>query len=87
LLGLIFRKAEAAISWYIYKQKKEKSMATIIDVLRREHRNIENLLVILERELSVFDRGERPSYEVIQAVISYFEVYPDTYHHRQRTSF
>lgn len=58
-------------------------MATIIDVLRREHRNIEKLLLILERELSVFDRGERPSYEVIRAVISYFEVYPDAYHHRQ----
>jgi hemerythrin-like domain-containing protein len=55
----------------------------IIDILRQEHRNIEKLLVVLERELNVFDRGERPDYEVIQAIISYFEVYPDAYHHPQ----
>jgi hemerythrin-like domain-containing protein len=55
----------------------------IIDFLRQEHRNIEKLLLVLEQELSVFDRGERPDYEVIRAVIAYFEVYPDVYHHPQ----
>jgi hemerythrin-like domain-containing protein len=55
----------------------------IIDLLRREHRNIEKLLRVLERELRVFDLGRRPDYEVIRAVISYFEVYPDAYHHPQ----
>ena len=39
----------------------------IIDLLRLEHRNIEKLLLVLEQELSVFDRGERPDYEVIWA--------------------
>jgi hemerythrin-like domain-containing protein len=55
----------------------------IIERLSREHRNIEKLLAILERELEVFDRGDRPDYEVIRAVISYFEVYPEVYHHPQ----
>jgi hemerythrin-like domain-containing protein len=55
----------------------------IIDVLRQEHRNIEKLLLVLEQELGVFDRGERPDYEVIRAVIAYFEVYPTLYHHSQ----
>lgn len=55
----------------------------IIDVLRQEHRNIEKLLLVLERELSIFDCGERPDYEVINAVIAYFEVYPEAYHHPQ----
>jgi hemerythrin-like domain-containing protein len=55
----------------------------IIDSLREEHRNIEKLLLVLEQELSVFDRGERPDYEVVRAVIAYFEVYPDAYHHPQ----
>ena len=55
----------------------------IIERLSREHRNIEKLLAILERELEVFDRGDRPDYEVIRAVISYFEVYPELYHHPQ----
>jgi hemerythrin-like domain-containing protein len=55
----------------------------IIERLSQEHRNIERLLVILERELEVFDRGDRPDYEVIRAILSYFEVYPEVYHHPQ----
>jgi len=53
----------------------------VIDILRQEHRNIETLLLILERELDLFARGERPDYEVIHAVIAYFQVYPDACHH------
>ena len=55
----------------------------VIERLRQEHRNIEMLLTILERELGIFDRGGRPDYEVIRAVISYFELYPAVYHHPQ----
>jgi len=55
----------------------------IIEFLREEHHNIEKLLLVLEHELSLFAGGERPDYEVIQAVIAYFEVYPDVYHHPQ----
>ncbi len=53
----------------------------VIETLREEHRNIEKLLLVLERELGVFARGERPDYEVIHSVIAYFQVYPDVYHH------
>ena len=42
---------------------------------------MERLLLVLQRELSVFARGDRPDYEVIHAIIAYFQVYPDTYHH------
>jgi hemerythrin-like domain-containing protein len=56
-------------------------MTYLIEVLRREHCNIEKLLRILERELSVFDRGDRPDYEVVLAVINYFKDYPDSCHH------
>jgi hemerythrin-like domain-containing protein len=55
----------------------------IVDFLRQEHRNVEKLLLALEKELNVFDREERPDYEVIRAVIAYFEVYPELYHHPQ----
>src|SRR5258707_2878725 len=55
-------------------------MVDIIQGLRQEHRNIESLLRVLERELSVFDRGERPDYEVVLAVIDYFKDYPDSCH-------
>lgn len=53
----------------------------IIESLREEHRNIEQLLLVLERELNVFSRGDRPDYEIINAVISYFLDYPDCCHH------
>jgi hemerythrin-like domain-containing protein len=56
-------------------------MTRIVETLRAEHGNIEELLLVLEQELSVFDRRERPDYEVIQAVIRYFEDYPDCCHH------
>ncbi len=56
---------------------------TIIELLSKEHRNLEKLLAVLERELEVFDRGDRPDYEVIRSTIDYFELYPDQYHHPQ----
>jgi hemerythrin-like domain-containing protein len=56
-------------------------MTDFIQVLRQEHRNIESLLRVLERELTFFDRGERPDYEVVLAIIGYFRDYPDSCHH------
>lgn len=56
-------------------------MTQLIEMLREEHRNIEKLLAVLERELNVFDHSERPDYEIIQAVIRYFQDYPDRFHH------
>jgi hemerythrin-like domain-containing protein len=53
----------------------------MIDLLRDEHRDIEQLLKVLEDEVKVFDRRERPDYEVIQAIIDYFQDYPDCCHH------
>jgi hypothetical protein len=40
----------------------------IIERLSREHRNVEALLSVLERELEIFDRGGRPDYEVIRGI-------------------
>jgi hemerythrin-like domain-containing protein len=48
--------------------EKEGKMVEIIEILRQEHRNIEKLLSVLEQELSVFARGERPDYEVVGAI-------------------
>jgi hemerythrin-like domain-containing protein len=53
----------------------------IIERLSQEHRNIEALLAVLEHEFEIFDRGDHPDYEVIRAIISYFELYPEIYHH------
>ncbi|HEY2426161.1 MAG TPA: hemerythrin domain-containing protein [Pseudolabrys sp.] len=56
-------------------------MVEIIEILRQEHRNIEKLLQVMERELTVFDRGERPDYEVFVAIVEFFKNYPDSCHH------
>ena len=53
----------------------------IIEQLCQEHRKTERLFAILERELEVFDRGGRPDYEVARAIIHYFELYLEVYHH------
>ena len=62
-------------------------MIRIIETLLEEHRNIEELLLVLERELGVIDRDERPDYEIIQAIISYFQDYPDCCHHPKEDMF
>jgi hemerythrin-like domain-containing protein len=56
-------------------------MIEAIEVLRQEHRNIESLLRVLERELAVFERGDRPDYGVVLAVVDYFKDYPHSCHH------
>jgi hemerythrin-like domain-containing protein len=56
-------------------------MNPIITLLKEEHQNIDRLLGLLEQELNVFDRGERPEYELLSAVIRYFQDYPDRRHH------
>ena len=56
-------------------------MSNIIQILLEEHRNIDKLLLVLERELEVFDRSEEPDYEILQAVIQYFQDYPESCHH------
>jgi hemerythrin-like domain-containing protein len=77
---LIYRNVQGATS-VIITTIIFKEGAMVIEILRREHRNIEKLLLVLERELGVFARGEHPDYEVIHAVIAYFQVYPDACHH------
>lgn len=60
---------------------RPRSMSNIIQILLEEHRNIDKLLLVLERELDVFDRSEAPDYEIFQAVIQYFQDYPENCHH------
>src|ERR1700687_6300779 len=56
-------------------------MPKIIEILLEEHQNIEKLLLVLEHELEVFDRSERPDYEILQTIIQYFQDYPESCHH------
>jgi hemerythrin-like domain-containing protein len=56
-------------------------MPKIIEILLEEHQNIEKLLLVLEHELDLFDRGARPDYEILQSIIQYFQDYPESCHH------
>ncbi len=49
--------------------------------LGQEHRNFLHLLDILERQLAVFERGERPDYDVVTAIADYFTGFPERCHH------
>jgi hemerythrin-like domain-containing protein len=63
-------------------------MPKLIEILFEEHQNIEKLLLVLERELDVFDRGGRVDYEILQTIIQYFQDYPESCHHpKEETIF
>jgi hemerythrin-like domain-containing protein len=72
---------QSASNPYPGEEAEDRSMTRLIEVLREEHRNIEKLLGVLEQELGVFDRRERPDYETLQAIVDYFEEYPARCHH------
>jgi len=59
----------------------DPSMTRIIELLLEEHRNIKKLLHVLEQELNVFDHSDQPDYEILRAIIEYFQDYPESYHH------
>ena len=56
-------------------------MSQVMYQLHEEHRNIARLLAVLERELAMFERAERPDYDVLSAIADYFVGFPDLYHH------
>ena len=60
---------------------RDPSMTRIIEMLLEEHRNIKKLLHVLEQELNVFDHSDQPDYEILRAIIEYFQDYPESYHH------
>jgi hemerythrin-like domain-containing protein len=57
------------------------AMATLINVLREEHRNIARLLDALEHQVETFAAGDAPDYDVIVGVADYFLDYPNLCHH------
>lgn len=53
----------------------------ILQHLIREHRHIESLLRILDRQLAGIGYGDRPDYRLTQEIVHYLTRYPDLYHH------
>ena len=56
-------------------------MSNMLRRLRQDHANVQKLLFILERQIAVLDRRERPDWEIIEGAIGYFLTYPDLRHH------
>jgi hemerythrin-like domain-containing protein len=50
-------------------------MTHILEQLREEHRRVQKLLLVLEEELALFDRLERPDYDVLQAAVAFLQDY------------
>ncbi|GAB5469777.1 MAG: hemerythrin domain-containing protein [Rhodospirillales bacterium] len=56
-------------------------MTDMMQRLGLEHRNMSRLLTVLEQQLTVFERGEHPDYDILQAAADYFTGFPDRCHH------
>lgn len=48
---------------------------------KTEHANFARLLDLVDAQIAVFHRGERPDYELMLEVMHYMTRYPDRYHH------
>lgn len=56
-------------------------MASILETLRAEHRNITRLLDALDHQIAILSGAAAPDYETLQAIADYFCDYPDRCHH------
>jgi hemerythrin-like domain-containing protein len=56
-------------------------MPEALDLLRQDHRNMAALLRSLEQQVTEFQSGKRPDYDVIGAILKYFLSFPDAHHH------
>ena len=55
--------------------------ANPIEVWHTEHAYFKRLLDLLHRQVTVFENGQRPNYELMEDVISYLREYSDRFHH------
>ena len=53
----------------------------VIDMLKKEHRDMAKLLKAFERQLDMIDHAEAPDYDVIEGVLEYCRDFPDRCHH------
>ena len=53
-----------------------------------EHEYFQRLLALLQGQLDVFHRGERPNYELMLDILAYLREYGDAFHHpRENEAF
>ena len=59
----------------------EIAMAEHVTRWEREHANFARFLDLLEAQLALFHRGERPDYDLMLDVMQYMTEYADPFHH------
>jgi hemerythrin-like domain-containing protein len=52
-----------------------------VDIWHTEHMYFARLLNLLQREVEVFESGERPNYELMLDILTYLRTYSDRFHH------
>lgn len=52
-----------------------------VAVWHAEHVNFARLLDLLEKQVAVFQVGERPNYSLMLDIVSYLRYFPDRFHH------
>ncbi len=56
-------------------------MSETLKKLKNDHRNVQILIEIIEKEIELFENGERPDYELVRMILNYLLTYPDLHHH------
>ena len=56
-------------------------MAHIVEQLRRDHRNMRQLLDIIEREMKAYRDDEFPDFDLLRLIAEYTVNYPELVHH------
>jgi len=59
----------------------ERAMAESLAVWHAEHVNFARLLDLLESQLSAFQRGEQPTYDLMGNILYYLRGFADRFHH------
>jgi|GEM_PF-3407048 len=59
---------------------------TIFQTLRRDHRNIRQLLDALQSEIDRISAGGKADYNLLFMIMDYLINYPDLYHHAEETA-
>lgn len=56
-------------------------MAYAIEILRKEHSNMQRLLALLEHQITLVEQAGQPDYELIKSIADYFNDFPGSCHH------
>ena len=56
-------------------------MAEFLNGLRQEHVNTIALLDLLDEQISLFEAGESPDYDVVDLILRYTYEFAERYHH------